>query len=85
MKVTTYSVNKKGEEEIRGFLINNDKQGKFFEGLDMSAWVAEAEFQLSEGNPASIEIKAHDHIMGYVEDFTVSREGLDSEIIEIED
>ncbi|TAL87483.1 MAG: hypothetical protein EPN46_03910 [Candidimonas sp.] len=38
----------------------------------LSAWAAEAEFQLGEGNPASIEIKARDHINGWAQDFNLS-------------
>lgn len=38
----------------------------------LSAWAADAEFQLGEGNRASIEIKAHNHVSGYAQDFNLS-------------
>ena len=49
------------------------------------AWAQDAEFQLGEGNQASIEIRAFDSISGHTENYTITDAGLDSEIVEIEE
>jgi hypothetical protein len=86
MQVTTYTVNEQGLNEIKEFLADNHKKGgdHFDRGM-LLAWAAEAEFQLSEGNPATIEINARDSIHGCTQEFTISDAGLDAETVEIDE
>ena len=85
MKFTTYIVNAQGKKEIREFLAENHKLGGDHFTDDMiNAWAADAEFQLGEGNPAIIEIRAFNSISGHTVTFTISDAGLDYEEIEIE-
>ena len=86
MQVTTYTVNDRGLNEIKEFLADNhEKGGDHFDRDMLLAWAADAEFQLSEGNPATIEIKAWDSVHGRTQEFTISDAGLDAETAEIED
>ncbi len=86
MKMNTFTVNEKGINEIKEFLANHHKkyQGEIYRE-QLNAWVREAEFQISEGNPASIEIKSWDSISGHTEELTLSAEGLDKEEVEIDE
>jgi hypothetical protein len=84
MRVTTYIVNEQGLNEIRAFLDANHKND-FFTREMLIAWAEEAEFQLSEGNPATIEIRAWDSINGRTQQFTISDAGIDSETVETDD
>ncbi len=85
MKFITKTVNEAGLEEIRAFLLENHKKPDLYVGttritMDMlRAWAADAEFQLGEGNPASIELKSWDSVHGRTQTFTVSAAGLHSE------
>jgi len=47
------------------------------------AWAADAEFQLSDGNPATIEIKSSDSIHGHTQEFNISDCGFDAETVNI--
>lgn len=49
------------------------------------AWAADAEFQLSEGNAATIEIMSWDSTNGYTQEYRISDAGLDSQIVEIDE
>ena len=51
----------------------------------LRAWAADAEFQLAEGNSATIEIKSWDTLSGHTETFAVSDAGIDTEQIEIDE
>jgi hypothetical protein len=74
------SVNANGLRQIRQFLAENHKKGgEHFDDAMLRAWAADAEFQLGEGNQASIEIRAFDSVSGRAEQFTVSDDGLDCE------
>ena len=85
MKYTNYSVNESGLNEIKEFLAENHKLGGDHFTRDMlRAWAAAAEFQLGEGNSATIEIRSWDSIHGRTQEFTISDAGLDSEEIEID-
>jgi hypothetical protein len=85
MKVTNYSVNENGLKEIQQFLAENHKLGGDHFTKDMlRAWAADAEFQLAEGNPPSIEIKSWDSIHGATIEYTITKRGLDSYVVEIE-
>ncbi len=87
--MTTYTnrtVNQTGLNEIAEFLGTHHKLGRDHFSDDMlRAWAADAEFQLAEGNDASIEIKSWDTISGHTETFSISDAGLDSEEIEIDE
>lgn len=77
MKYKTYTVNAAGIEEIRQFLKENHKQEEFTDDM-LRAWAQEAEFQVCEGNPATIEIRAHNCIHGYTMEYYISEAGLDA-------
>lgn len=86
MQVTTYTVNEQGLNEIKKFLAANHKKGGDHFDRDMLlAWAADAEFQLSEGNPATIEIKSWDSIHGYTQEYRISYAGLDAQVVEIDE
>ena len=86
MKFKQYTVNEKGLAEIKSFLAEHHKKGCDYltDGM-LRAWAADAEFQLDEGNPASIEIPYYFTISGHTEEYTISDEGLDCEEIEIDE
>lgn len=85
MQVTTYTVNEQGLKEIKEFLTKNHKKGGDHFTRDMLlAWAADAEFQLSEGNPAAIEIKSSDSIHGHTQEYRISNAGLDAKVVEID-
>jgi hypothetical protein len=80
------TVNDIGLHEIHDFLANNHKLGRaHFTKQMLRAWAAEAEFSLSEGNDAGIELKAIDSVNGCTQTFTISDAGLDVEIVEIDE
>ena len=86
MKVKQYIVNDKGLVEIHQFLADKHKLGgDHFDRSMLQAWAQDAEFQLGEGNPASIEIRSFDSVSGHTENYTISDEGLDCEEVEIEE
>lgn len=71
------TVNERGLQEIAEFLAENHKRGSEFTRANLLAWAADAEFQLSEGNPACIEIHASASVNGRTQEYTISDEGLD--------
>lgn len=86
MKATQYTVNEAGLAEIHAFLAENHKKGgDHFDHDMLRAWAADAEFQLGEGNPATIELKSQDSVHGRTQEFTISDAGLDAQEIEIDD
>ena len=86
MQATIRTVNATGLAEIRAILAQYHKLGgDHFTDSMIHAWAAEAQFQLDEGNPASIEIKARDHVDGYAQDFQLSDQAVDSALIEIDE
>ena len=75
-------INEAGLKEIKDFLADNHILGGDYFTKDMIlAWGEQANFQLAEGNPASIEIRSWDSIHGRTQDFTVSDEGV--EVVEV--
>ena len=74
----TFTVNQQGLKEIEEFLARNHKRGKQFTREMLLAWAADADFQLSEGNSASIEIRASESIHNRTQEFTISPAGLDA-------
>jgi len=86
MQVTNYTVNEQGLNEIKEFLADNHKMGgDYFDRAMLHGWAAAAEFQLGEGNPATIELKPWESIHGRAQEFTISDAGLDAETVEIEE
>ena len=69
-------VNAAGLAEIHAFLAEHHKLGgDHFTPEMLRAWADDAEFQLAEGNGASIEIRSWDSASGHTETFTVSDAG----------
>lgn len=86
MKSTNYIVNKQGLNEIRDFLsVNHIKGGDHFTNEMLSAWAADAEYQASEGNPPTIEIKASESVNGYTQEYQISSAGGDVKSVEIDE
>lgn len=81
-----YTVNEEGLDEIHTFLSEKHKlDGTHFNRSMLQAWAQDAEFQLSEGNPASVEIRAFDAVSGHTEEYTISPAGLDFKLITVEE
>ena len=76
-----YTINQAGIAEIKGFLSAAHKP-KYFDESMLSAWASAAEFQLGEGNGASIEISSFFSKSGRTETFTVSAAGIDAHAID---
>ena len=86
MKFTNRSINAQGLTEIHNFLGKYHKRGRDHFTLPMlQAWAQDAEFQLSEGNPADIEIRAWDSQSGATVCYTISSAGIDSVDVENDD
>lgn len=80
-----FYVNQDGIKEIHSFLASNHKLGgDHFDEKMLQAWAQDAEFNLSDGNPAMIEIRAFDSVSGHVETYTISQNGIDYTDIEID-
>ena len=80
MQVAIQSINSTGIQEIHAFLSECHKLGgDHFTPAMLLAWAQDAEFQLGEGNSATIEIKGWDAVSGHTETFTVSDAGIDTE------
>jgi hypothetical protein len=71
------AVNAVGLSEIREFLATHHKRDEPFTLENLRAWARDAEFQMSEGNPPSIEIRAFDTLSGRAEQYTISTAGID--------
>ncbi len=85
MQVAHKTINAIGLAEIHAFLAARHKLGgDHFTPSMLSAWADNAEFQLAEGNPASIEIRSWDAVSGHTEEFTVSDAGIDTTMIEVD-
>lgn len=88
--MTTYTqrtVNANGIAQIAKFLLENAKRGKDITVTPsmLRAWADQAEFSLSEGNDAGIELRSFESIHGRTQTFTISDEGLDSTEVEIDE
>lgn len=80
---TVTTINETGLREIAEFLAAHHKLGGDYFTRDMlSAWAAEAEESADAGNPAMIEIRAHDSVSGAPITFTISAAGVDVEEID---
>lgn len=86
MQATINTVNAIGLAEIAAFLAENHKLGGDHFTPDMlSAWAADAEFSLAEGNGAVIELAARDSLRGVTQTFEISDAGMDSQVVEIDE
>ncbi len=92
MKATIYTVNAAGLEEIRKFLVARHKRGVelYADRLASTrkmllAWAEDADFQLAEGNPASIELSSRDSVSGCAEEYRISDAGLSAEVVDLGD
>ena len=86
MRAPIKTVNATGLKEIAEFLADKHKLGgEHFTDDMLRAWAQDAEFQLGEGNPASIEIRSFDSISGHTENYTITDAGLDSKVVEIDE
>ena len=82
METTIKTINASGLKQITEFLASNhNKGGDHFTDDMLKAWAADAEFQLSEDNPASIEIRAADCVHGRTVEYTISPDGLDATVV----
>ena len=73
MQATIHTVNATGLAEIAAFLADNHvKGGDHFTADMLSAWAADAERQLGDGNTATIEIRSWDTVSGHTETYTGS-------------
>jgi len=80
--LTPTTINDAGIAEIHDFLTERHKLGgDHFTPEMLRAWASEAEFQLSEGNPATIELKSWETISGHTETYTVSDAGVDNTLV----
>lgn len=79
MQLAHKTINAIGLAEIQAFLTAHHKLGGDHFTRDMlMAWAIDAEFQLAEGNPASVEIRSSDSVSGLPMQFTVSDAGIDT-------
>lgn len=86
MQATIKTINSAGIKEIHAFLAENHKLGGDHFTPDMlRAWAQDAEFSLSKGNDAGIELKSWESVHGHTQTFTVSDAGLDTETVEIDE
>ena len=83
MQVAIQSINSIGIQEIHAFLSECHKLGgDHFTPAMLLAWAQDAEFQMSEGNSPTVEIKSWDAVSGHTEICTVSAAGIDTEYAE---
>lgn len=82
MKIELRSINATGLAEIREFLAQNHKHGPDLDDTMIRAWARDAEFQMGEGNPPTIEIRAWDSLAGCTQEFRISPAGIDTEIVD---
>lgn len=85
MQASIRTINAAGIQEIENFLAFHHKKGHHVTDDMLSAWAADAEFQMGEGNSPTIEIRSWDAVSGHTETFTVSDTGIDTEYVEIDE
>ena len=84
--IASRTINTTGLREIADFLAANHRLGgEHFTSDMLNAWAADAEFQMSEGNPATIEIRAQDSVHDYTVEYRISDAGIDTEYVEIDE
>lgn len=74
------TINEAGLNEIKEFLTAYHKKGagRLTDEV-LRSWAADAEFQLAEGNTATIEIPSFNSITGATIEYRISDEGIDSD------
>ncbi len=83
MSYTIRTINAQGLAEIRAILAANHRLGgDHFTDSMIQAWGNEAQFQLDEGNDASIEIRGWDHVNGHTQEFRLSDAAVETTIVE---
>lgn len=87
--ITIRTINSHGKQEILEFLRKNHRycageNQDFFSEEMLHAWAGDAEFQMEEGNPPTIEIPAHNANYGHAIEFRISDAGVDSNEMEVE-
>jgi DNA-binding PadR family transcriptional regulator len=73
-----YIINENGLKQLADFLRANHKRGEIIADSPkmLRAWADCAEFSLTEGNGASVEIRSFESVHGMTQDFTITDEGL---------
>ena len=69
-------INPAGLEHIRAWLADRMINGGNLGAAEIAAWARDAEYQVSEGNPPSIELRASQSVSGHTETFTVPADGI---------
>lgn len=89
MKIINRTVNKQGLREIAEWMADHYMKAvesglgiDYFTEDVLRAWAADAEFQMSEGNPPVIELAARRSISGRAETYTISNGGIDEEVVD---
>ena len=72
-----YTINKAGIAEIESFLLKTTHNPNGLSEDMLQAWASAAEFQLGEGNGASIEVYSFFSRSGRTETYTISDAGID--------
>jgi len=71
------TVNPTGLAAIHEWLKEHMKDGDLLGPDNINAWATDAEFQMSEGNPPCIELRASQSVSGHTETFTIPSLGID--------
>ena len=73
------TINSNGMQQIHDFLGEYHKKGySHFTNDMLAAWASEAEFQMSEGNQPTIELKPWECNLGRSMEFTINLYGVDN-------
>lgn len=70
-------INKRGKDCIKVFLNERMDGGDRLGESNIDAWATDAEFQMGEGNPPTIELPASISVSGHTECYTVPDDGID--------
>jgi len=74
---TMSTINSNGLAQIKKFLSGHHKLGgAHFDEAMLAAWAADAEYQMSIGNPPTIEIRSFDATDGRAIEYTISVDGV---------
>lgn len=80
MSIMTYHINETGLRHLREFLAENHKLGREFTLEMLYAWASPAEDAMQEGLTPTVEIGAHDAILGAA--ITLGMDDLDFDAVE---
>ena len=72
-----YTINETGIREIESFLLKTTHNPHGLSEDMLQAWASAAEFQLGEGNGASIKVSSFFSKSGRTETYTISDAGID--------